>query len=161
MSYDPLLLVRTIPRCASSGSGMFSTPADTVWYQRSFGVASSSCRTRRGLLPLNATRVHRGSEALLVADREDAIVRESRRDGLGRRRESRPHDDIRHRLRILRTLVAALSGTLLNAATVLIGGLLGTALGDRLPARLRENVVRGLGLIVLAMGVKFAIETSN
>ncbi len=57
--------------------------------------------------------------------------------------------------------MAALSGTLLNAATVLIGGLLGTALGDRLPARLRENVVRGVGLFVLAMGVKFAIETSS
>jgi len=57
--------------------------------------------------------------------------------------------------------VAALSGTLLNAATVLIGGLLGTALGDRLPAGLRENVVRGVGLFTLAMGVKFAIETSN
>ena len=55
----------------------------------------------------------------------------------------------------------ALSGTLLNAATVLIGGLLGTALGDRLPAGLRENVVRGVGLFTLAMGVKFAIETSN
>jgi len=57
--------------------------------------------------------------------------------------------------------VAALSGTLLNAATVLIGGLLGTALGDRLHAKLRENVVRGVGLFVLAMGVKFAIETSS
>ena len=57
--------------------------------------------------------------------------------------------------------MAALSGTLLNAATVLIGGLLGTALGDRLPAGLRENVVRGVGLFTLAMGVKFAIETSN
>jgi uncharacterized membrane protein YqgA involved in biofilm formation len=57
--------------------------------------------------------------------------------------------------------VAALSGTLLNAATVLIGGLLGTGLGDRLPATLRENVVRGVGLFTLAMGTKFAIETSN
>src|SRR5438552_18876337 len=106
-------------------------------------------------------RIRRGSEALLVADRENAIVRESRRDGLGRGGESGPVDDVRHRLRILRTLVAALSGTLLNAATVLIGGLLGTALGDRLPARLRENVVRGVGLFTLAMGVKFAIDTTN
>ncbi len=57
--------------------------------------------------------------------------------------------------------MAALSGTLLNAATVLIGGLLGTVLGDRLPERLRENVVRGIGLFLLAMGVKFAIETTN
>jgi len=57
--------------------------------------------------------------------------------------------------------VAALSGTLLNAATVLIGGCLGTILGDRLRQGLRENVVRGIGLFLLAMGVKFAIETTN
>jgi hypothetical protein len=57
--------------------------------------------------------------------------------------------------------VAALTGTLLNAATVLIGGLIGTVLGDRLPERLRENVVRGVGLFVVAMGVRFAIDTTN
>ncbi len=55
----------------------------------------------------------------------------------------------------------ALSGTLLNAATVLVGGVVGTLLGDRLPERLRENVVRGVGLFTLAMGAKFAIDTSN
>ena len=55
----------------------------------------------------------------------------------------------------------ALSGTLLNAATVLVGGVIGTVLGDRLPERLRENVVRGVGLFTLAMGAKFAIDTSN
>jgi uncharacterized membrane protein YqgA involved in biofilm formation len=57
--------------------------------------------------------------------------------------------------------LSALSGTLLNALTVLVGGLLGTVLGDRLPARIRENVVRGVGLFTLAMGTKFAIDTSN
>jgi uncharacterized protein len=57
--------------------------------------------------------------------------------------------------------VVALTGTLLNAATVLIGGLIGTVVGDRLPARLRENVVRGVGLFVTAMGLKFAIDTTN
>ena len=57
--------------------------------------------------------------------------------------------------------MGALSGTLLNAATVLVGGLVGTVVGDRLPERLRENVVRGVGLFVVAMGVKFAIETTN
>jgi hypothetical protein len=57
--------------------------------------------------------------------------------------------------------VGVLTGTLLNAATVLIGGLIGTVVGDRLPGRLRENVVRGVGLFVTAMGVKFAIDTSN
>ena len=44
---------------------------------------------------------------------------------------------------------------------MLIGGILGTVLGDRMPERLRENVVRGVGLFVTAMGVKFAIDTSN
>jgi uncharacterized membrane protein YqgA involved in biofilm formation len=57
--------------------------------------------------------------------------------------------------------LAALSGTLLNAATVLVGGILGTVLGDRLPERIREQVVRGVGLFVLAMGVKFALDTGN
>ena len=53
------------------------------------------------------------------------------------------------------------TGTLLNLLTVLAGGLLGTALGDRLPPRLRENVVAGVGLFVVAMGVKFAIDTAS
>ncbi len=55
----------------------------------------------------------------------------------------------------------ALSGTLLNAATVLAGGVLGTVLGDRLPARVREQVVWGVGLFTLAMGAKFALDTGN
>ena len=55
----------------------------------------------------------------------------------------------------------ALSGTLLNAATVLVGGVLGTVLGDRLPERIREQVVRGVGLFTLAMGMKFALDTGN
>jgi uncharacterized membrane protein YqgA involved in biofilm formation len=53
------------------------------------------------------------------------------------------------------------SGTLLNLATVLLGGLIGTFLGDRLPPRLRENVVAGVGLFVAIMGVKFAIDTAS
>jgi uncharacterized membrane protein YqgA involved in biofilm formation len=53
------------------------------------------------------------------------------------------------------------SGTLLNLLTVLLGGLVGTFLGDRLPPRLRENVVAGVGLFVLVMGVKFAVDTAN
>jgi uncharacterized membrane protein YqgA involved in biofilm formation len=53
------------------------------------------------------------------------------------------------------------TGTLLNLLTVLAGGLVGTVLGDRLPRRLRENVVAGVGLFVAAMGVKFAIDTAS
>lgn len=54
-----------------------------------------------------------------------------------------------------------LSGTLLNAATVLAGGLLGTFLGDRLPERIREAAIRAIGLFTLGMGAKFAIDTTN
>jgi uncharacterized membrane protein YqgA involved in biofilm formation len=53
------------------------------------------------------------------------------------------------------------TGTALNLATVLLGGLLGTFLGDHLPPRLRENVVAGVGLFVIVMGVKFAIDTAS
>ncbi len=53
------------------------------------------------------------------------------------------------------------TGTLLNLATVLAGGLVGSFLGDRLPPRLRDNVVAGVGLFVTVMGVKFAIDTAN
>jgi len=54
-----------------------------------------------------------------------------------------------------------LSGTLLNAAAVLAGGLLGTLLGQRLPERILDNVIRAVGLFTVAMGLRFAFETSN
>ena len=44
---------------------------------------------------------------------------------------------------------------------MLAGGLVGLILGDRLPTRLRENVVAGVGLFVLVMGMKFAIDTAS
>jgi len=53
------------------------------------------------------------------------------------------------------------TGTLLNLLTVLAGSLVGLVLGDQLPTRLRENVVAGVGLFVLVMGVKFAIDTAS
>ncbi|MHB8631594.1 MAG: DUF554 family protein, partial [Candidatus Limnocylindria bacterium] len=53
------------------------------------------------------------------------------------------------------------TGTALNLMTVLAGGALGTILGDRLPSRLRENVVAGVGLFTIAMGVKLAIDTAS
>jgi uncharacterized membrane protein YqgA involved in biofilm formation len=53
------------------------------------------------------------------------------------------------------------TGTALNLATVLAGGLLGTFLGDHLPPRLRDNVIAGVGLFTVVMGVKFAIDTAS
>lgn len=40
-------------------------------------------------------------------------------------------------------------GTLLNVATVLVGGTLGVALGHRLPPRVRDVITDGLGLVTL------------
>jgi uncharacterized membrane protein YqgA involved in biofilm formation len=49
------------------------------------------------------------------------------------------------------------AGTLLNTATVLVGGTLGTIAGDRIPTRVRDLLVQVLGLFVLTYGIKVAI----
>ena len=46
-----------------------------------------------------------------------------------------------------------MTGTLINVGTVLTGTLLGTVLGERLPDRVRETVLHGLGLVTLVVGV--------
>ena len=46
-----------------------------------------------------------------------------------------------------------MTGTLLNIATVLLGGGLGVLLGARLPERMRETVMHGLGLVTLILGI--------
>ena len=55
----------------------------------------------------------------------------------------------------------AISGTLLNALTVLIGGLLGTVLGDRLPERVHESLFGVLGLFTVLIGLLDAVTTKN
>jgi uncharacterized membrane protein YqgA involved in biofilm formation len=52
-------------------------------------------------------------------------------------------------------------GTLLNIATVLIGGTLGLLFGSRLPDRLRKTVIAGLGLFTLAYGLYNFLKTQN
>jgi len=54
-----------------------------------------------------------------------------------------------------------MTGTLLNIITVLIGGGLGTLFGSKLPERLRETVLWGLGLFTIAMGVKMFFDSQN
>ena len=46
-----------------------------------------------------------------------------------------------------------MTGTLINAATVLAGTVAGILFGGRLPARVRETVMHALGLITLLVGV--------
>ena len=52
-------------------------------------------------------------------------------------------------------------GTLINVAAVLLGGGLGTCLGHRLPERVRETVLHGLGLVTLIVGIHLTMETQN
>ena len=52
-------------------------------------------------------------------------------------------------------------GTFINMITVLIGSCVGILLGERLPERIRETVMHGLGLLVLVIGIQMALKTTN
>ena len=54
-----------------------------------------------------------------------------------------------------------MTGTLLNVVAVLVGGGLGTFLGQRLPDKMRDTVMHGLGLVTLLTGLRMAIGTAN
>jgi uncharacterized membrane protein YqgA involved in biofilm formation len=54
-----------------------------------------------------------------------------------------------------------LTGTILNVVSVLIGGALGTVLGQRLPERIRQTVMHGLGLVTITVGLRMATDTAN
>lgn len=50
-------------------------------------------------------------------------------------------------------------GTALNMGAVIVGAAIGVGLGQRLPARVRETVMDGLGLLTFIMGLRMALET--
>jgi uncharacterized membrane protein YqgA involved in biofilm formation len=54
-----------------------------------------------------------------------------------------------------------MTGTLINVAAVLVGGTLGALLGERLPARIRQIVMQGVGLVTLVVGTSMALGTNN
>jgi uncharacterized protein len=54
-----------------------------------------------------------------------------------------------------------LTGTIINIIAVLLGGGLGTLLGDRLPQRMRETVMHGIGLVTLVVGIHLTFQTQN
>ena len=54
-----------------------------------------------------------------------------------------------------------MTGTIINIATVLIGGTLGMLLGDRLPERVKQTVVAGMGLFTLAVGLAMFLESEQ
>jgi uncharacterized protein len=54
-----------------------------------------------------------------------------------------------------------MTGTLLNIATVLLGGLIGLLFGARIPDPLKSTVISGMGLFTAAMGVQMFLNTEN
>ena len=54
-----------------------------------------------------------------------------------------------------------MTGTLLNAVTVVVASLLGAYLGNRLPERMRQTVISGVGLVTAVVGMQMALGTGN
>jgi len=52
-------------------------------------------------------------------------------------------------------------GTLINIATVLMGGCFGLLFGSRLPERVRQTVIAGLGLFTAAIGLRMFLTTEH
>lgn len=59
------------------------------------------------------------------------------------------------------TFFTAVNGTLLNALTVLIGGVIGSLVGNRLPQRIHEALFGVLGLFTVLIGLMGALTTRN
>jgi uncharacterized membrane protein YqgA involved in biofilm formation len=54
-----------------------------------------------------------------------------------------------------------LGGTILNVLTVALGSALGLLIGNRLPERVQQSVVTGIGLITLVVGIQNANRSGN
>jgi hypothetical protein len=54
-----------------------------------------------------------------------------------------------------------MTGTFLNIATVILGSILGLIFGARIPDKLKETVIAGMGLFTGAMGMQMFLDTEN
>src|SRR5512143_1290370 len=54
-----------------------------------------------------------------------------------------------------------MTGTIINIITILVGGGLGMFFGSRIPDRLKQTVVAGMGLFTTAMGLQMFLKTNN
>jgi uncharacterized membrane protein YqgA involved in biofilm formation len=54
-----------------------------------------------------------------------------------------------------------MTGTFLNIATVLIGGIIGLVFGARIPEKLKGTVIAAMGLFTAAMGAQMFMKTEN
>ena len=54
-----------------------------------------------------------------------------------------------------------MTGTFINTAAILLGGLVGLRFGKLLTAKTRETIVIGLGLFTMGISIKMFLETDN
>ena len=54
-----------------------------------------------------------------------------------------------------------MTGTFINMAAVAAGALIGVTIGKRMPQKLQEIVFQALGLVVGAIGISMALESTN
>lgn len=54
-----------------------------------------------------------------------------------------------------------MTGTFINVIAVVIGSAIGILLGHRLPEKVRDTVLNGLGLMVIVVGLSMALQTKN
>jgi uncharacterized membrane protein YqgA involved in biofilm formation len=54
-----------------------------------------------------------------------------------------------------------MTGTLINVALVLIGGAMGLLFGERLPDRIKQTVVAGMGLFTMVVGISMFLDTNQ
>jgi uncharacterized membrane protein YqgA involved in biofilm formation len=52
-------------------------------------------------------------------------------------------------------------GTIINTGAVVAGSVVGASLGSRLPEKIRETVLSGLGLVTSLIGLQMALESKN
>lgn len=54
-----------------------------------------------------------------------------------------------------------MTGTIINIIAVLIGGFIGLVFGSRIPERIKNTVIAGMGLFTAAMGLQMFLKSDN
>lgn len=54
-----------------------------------------------------------------------------------------------------------MTGSLLNAGAIVLGGIIGLLLGAQLPEKIRQSVLLALGIFTLLFGIQLFLETEN
>ena len=54
-----------------------------------------------------------------------------------------------------------MTGTIINIIAVIVGGAIGSTMGARLPQKVRDTVMSGLGLMTITLGMSMALQSKN